>query len=137
MGNYILPGHKVLGASEITANLYCNCVHLYWKVAWFAVNIAVIYETLLYIAECPRSLVHFYTSPHLVLLRFRRCCFRSGLSLFKYFAQLCAYFRLAQYVTRKHIKILIKVLNVQEPLAAHFSKKEKDWSYGKSEIILM
>ena len=21
----------VLGASEITANLYCNCVHLYWE----------------------------------------------------------------------------------------------------------
>ena len=21
----------ILGASEITANLYCNCVHLYWE----------------------------------------------------------------------------------------------------------
>ena len=27
------PTSKViLGASEVTANIYCNCVHLYWKV---------------------------------------------------------------------------------------------------------
>ena len=22
---------QVLGASEVTANLYCNCVHLHWE----------------------------------------------------------------------------------------------------------
>ena len=34
---------KVLGASEITVTLYCNCVHIcIGKVAWFAVWICVI-----------------------------------------------------------------------------------------------
>ena len=29
---------NILGASEITANLYCNCVHLYWE-AWVICSI--------------------------------------------------------------------------------------------------
>ena len=37
----------VLGASEITGNLCCNCIHLYWKgCVVFQYIFAVIYETL-------------------------------------------------------------------------------------------
>ena len=35
----------ILGASEFTANLYCNCVHLYWE-GWVQYIFAVIYGTL-------------------------------------------------------------------------------------------
>ena len=28
---YSEPPSHILGVSEVTANLYCNCVHLYWE----------------------------------------------------------------------------------------------------------
>ena len=60
--------YSLLGASEITANLYCNCVYLYW-VRDLQYIFAIIYGTLSMIA----GLGQLYPTIHLGGLLYYYC----------------------------------------------------------------
>ena len=52
----------IMGASEITANLYCNCVHLFWE-GCVKYIIAVIYKTRSMFTNCIVSLPYEMKDP--------------------------------------------------------------------------
>ena len=54
----------LLGASEFTANLYCNCEYLDWEGAWFIVLSVCIFKKLWFSTVCQRNSDPFYSVNH-------------------------------------------------------------------------